>query len=79
MHNTANPSAGNNTFGEEIRTLLSKLKGSEERSSYILMERIRPMPVVNYAVMAGQTVALSSMVSELGMFGALVGYVSFSE
>lgn len=64
---------GNNTYGEEIRTVLTKIKDTNERSSYILMERIEPMVVTNYPVTHGQEIQLTDMVSELGIYGTLVG------
>lgn len=64
---------GNNTYGEEIRTVLTKIKGSKDRSSYILMEKIEPMVVTNYPVTLGQEIQFTEMVSELGIYGTLVG------
>jgi len=77
---------GNNTFGEEVRVVLERLRPSEERASYILMERIHPLLINNYPVMApptggavpsqspsGGSVQLTDMVSELGIYGVLVG------
>lgn len=64
---------GNNTYGEEIKTLLTKIKDTDERSSYILMERIDPTVVANYPVITEQEVQLTNMVSELGIYGTLVG------
>ena len=64
---------GNNVFGEEIRSVLSKIKDTAERTAYILMERIHPVTVRNYAVRSGQDVELREMISEVGIFGTLVG------
>lgn len=64
---------GNNLYGREVRTKLEQLKDGDERTAYILMERIFPAQMRNYALMAGQPVQLQDMVSELGILGTLVG------
>ena len=64
---------GNNTFGEDIPRLLREIGGSTERTAYILMERIRPAPVNNYPIRSGEKVVMANMVSEIGIFGTLVG------
>ena len=64
---------GNNTFGEEIRQVLEKIGSSEERTAYILMERIHPAPLRNYALRPTHEIELCDMVSELGIFGIIVG------
>jgi Eukaryotic glutathione synthase, ATP binding domain len=64
--------AGNNVFGEAIRTELLRIKDSPERSSYILMKRINPLVVRNYAVAWRQKTELREMVSEIGIYGTLI-------
>ena len=66
---------GNNTFGEDIRTVLDKIGQSEERTAYILMERIHPVPMQNYPIISGKPVETEpiNMVSEMGVFGMLLG------
>ncbi|CAH1780470.1 unnamed protein product, partial [Owenia fusiformis] len=64
---------GNNLFGDDIKDLLSKIKDSNERTQYILMEKIRPPVFKNYAVRADESVALWDMVSELGIYGVIIG------
>ena len=64
--------SGNNTFGEAVRDELLKLKGSTERSSFVLMKRIHPVVFRNYPVAADHPVELREMVSELGVYGSLV-------
>ncbi|ESN95321.1 hypothetical protein HELRODRAFT_157658 [Helobdella robusta] len=59
---------GNNTYGQDIVDLLTSIKDSDERLSFILMERISPMDVLKQ-----QKVKLTEMVSELGVYGVLVG------
>ncbi|CAH1253103.1 GSS [Branchiostoma lanceolatum] len=63
---------GNNIYGEDIRTVLNKLKDSEERTAYIIMDRIRPAVVQNYFIKAGDTPKLLGFSSELGMFGVFL-------
>ncbi|XP_043946110.1 glutathione synthetase [Protopterus annectens] len=63
---------GNNIYGEEIRVVLEGIKDKPERSSYILMDRIRPQPVRNCLLRSGMPLKLSENISELGMFGVYV-------
>ena len=53
---------------------MNRCKDSEERASYILMERIQPIIVQSYPVVSGSDVPveLTDMVSELGIYGVLV-------
>ncbi len=71
--NTRNLLSGNNTFGDKIREVLEKIGKSQERTAFILMERIHPAPLRNYALRTGSAVCLCDMVSELGIFGIVVG------
>jgi hypothetical protein len=68
FHNTA----GNNIFGEAIRTELLRLKHSSERSSYVLMRRIYPLTVRNYTVAWRQKTELRELVNEIGVYGTLI-------
>ena len=67
---------GNNVFGEAVRDELLKMKNSPERASYILMKRVHPVVYRNYPITANCPVKLAEMVSELGVFGCLLAYVS---
>jgi hypothetical protein len=64
--------AGNNVFGEAIRSELFRLKNTSERSSFILMRKIIPMTFRNYAVAWRQKAELQELVSELGFYGTLI-------
>uniref|UniRef100_A0A0P4WD75 Glutathione synthetase n=1 Tax=Scylla olivacea TaxID=85551 RepID=A0A0P4WD75_SCYOL len=64
---------GNNVYGQEIRTVLEKIKDSQEREAYILMDRIRPPIQQNYLIRAHEPVKLVEVVSELGIFGTILG------
>ncbi|XP_042237831.1 glutathione synthetase-like isoform X2 [Homarus americanus] len=64
---------GNNFYGDEIRTVLEKMKDSSEREAYILMDRIRPPVQHNYLVRPHESVKLVEVVSELGIFGVVLG------
>ncbi|KAI8508675.1 hypothetical protein Bbelb_137740 [Branchiostoma belcheri] len=66
---------GNNIFGEDIRTVLNELKDCEERSAYVVMDRIRPAVVPNYHIMSGQKPKLLQGSSELGIFGVFMAGV----
>ena len=64
---------GNNHFGEEIRNILADVKDSAERSAYVLMDRIYPAPIKNYALRSDCEPVYGMMVSELGILGIIVG------
>lgn len=64
---------GNNIYGEEIRLTLERISQSTEREAFILMDRIRAPVQTNYLVRPQKDVVLSSVISELGIFGALLG------
>uniref|UniRef100_A0A671KVR5 Glutathione synthetase n=1 Tax=Sinocyclocheilus anshuiensis TaxID=1608454 RepID=A0A671KVR5_9TELE len=63
---------GNNIYGSEICEVLENLKNSTERTAYILMDKIQPVPVQNYLLRPGAPLRLNSCLSELGVFGAYV-------
>ncbi|XP_047482294.1 glutathione synthetase-like isoform X1 [Penaeus chinensis] len=64
---------GNNMYGDEIKEFLEKVKDTPAREAYILMDKIRPPIQYNYLVRGGTEVKLSEVVSELGIFGVLIG------
>uniref|UniRef100_A0A6I8MYY3 Glutathione synthetase n=1 Tax=Ornithorhynchus anatinus TaxID=9258 RepID=A0A6I8MYY3_ORNAN len=63
---------GNNLYGEEMKRELERLKGSAERASYILMDKIEPEPFRACLLRPGAPVRLADCVSELGIFGVYV-------
>ncbi|XP_075702846.1 glutathione synthetase isoform X2 [Rhinoderma darwinii] len=63
---------GNNIYGHEIKEVLERVKNSKERTSYILMDKIKPQPVTNCLLRANGKVQVSECISELGMFGVYV-------
>ncbi|XP_067163818.1 glutathione synthetase isoform X1 [Apteryx mantelli] len=63
---------GNNLYGEELRQVLEKIKDSPERTSYILMDKIKPQPSKNYLLRAHSPLTVSECISELGIFGVYV-------
>ncbi|XP_054835144.1 glutathione synthetase isoform X1 [Eublepharis macularius] len=63
---------GNNLYGGELKQVLEKIKDSPERTSYILMDKIRPLPALNYLLRAHSPLKISECVSELGIFGVYV-------
>ncbi|KAF6088073.1 glutathione synthetase [Phyllostomus discolor] len=63
---------GNNLYGEEMTQALERLKDSDERASYILMEKIEPEPFGNCLLRPGSPVRVSQCISELGIFGVYV-------
>ncbi|XP_064108451.1 glutathione synthetase-like isoform X2 [Macrobrachium nipponense] len=64
---------GNNVYGKEIKDVLEKIKDSVEREAFILMDRIRPPIQQNYLIRPHMPVSLAEVVSELGIFGAVIG------
>ena len=65
---------GNNVYGADIRPLLETLGDSQERNAYILMDMIQPPTTLNYMVRPGKEVQLVNCLSELGIFGYIIGY-----
>ncbi|KAM4692330.1 glutathione synthetase [Rhinophrynus dorsalis] len=63
---------GNNLYGDEIRDVLERVKHTNERTSYILMDKIRPQPIKNCLLKAGGSLQVSECISELGIFGVYV-------
>lgn len=63
---------GNNLYGEEMVQALEQLKDSEERASYILMEKIEPEPFRNCLLRPGSPAQVVQCISELGIFGVYV-------
>jgi glutathione synthase len=66
---------GNNVYGVEVKNVLEKLGRCRERSAYILMDRIVPPSQLNYIIRPNQphVPELSEVVSELGIYGVLIG------
>ncbi|KAL1400533.1 hypothetical protein pipiens_007348 [Culex pipiens pipiens] len=65
---------GNNVYGEDIPGALEKM-ADDERSAWILMERIFPPLSQGYMVRPGGKMPpeIVNLVSELGIFGAIIG------
>ncbi|KAM6924711.1 glutathione synthetase [Xenentodon cancila] len=63
---------GNNIYGSQICQVLEAVKGSTERTAYILMDKINPTPEQNYLLRRDARLTISSCLSELGVFGAYV-------
>lgn len=64
--------SGNNLYGDELKQVLEKIKDSPERTSYILMDKIKPLPALNYLLRAHSPLKIAECVSELGIFGVYV-------
>ncbi|XP_074508344.1 glutathione synthetase-like [Sebastes fasciatus] len=63
---------GNNYFGEDIVRKLQEAKSDKRRAAYILMDRIRPRTEQNILLMKGLPLKLTSVCSEIGVYGAYV-------
>jgi len=66
---------GNNVYGTDIRDAILSMKDSKERTAWILMERIIPPISTGYMIRAGgpKVPTPIEMVSELGIFGVIIG------
>lgn len=66
---------GNNVYGLDIVDVLNKVKNTQERESYILMDMIRPPLIKNYIISSGRKVSTEpiDLVNELGIFGVIIG------
>ncbi|KAG8131876.1 hypothetical protein E2320_009772 [Naja naja] len=62
----------NNLYGDELKQVLEKIKDSSERTSYILMDKIKALPTLNYLLRAHCPLKISECVSELGIFGVYI-------
>ena len=66
----ANFTSGNNFFGEGLREELTRVGGSPERESYIVMEKITPPPQLGLVAKAGiNEVVPTPVIGELGVLG----------
>jgi len=65
---------GNNIYGEDVKNYLEKIANTEERSAWILMDRIHPPMQKNYMVRPNLAKPIyTDVVSELGIFGVIIG------
>ncbi|KAJ8925857.1 hypothetical protein NQ315_009709 [Exocentrus adspersus] len=66
---------GNNIYGTDVREAMLKMKDTRERTAWILMERIQPPLSTGYMVRPGgpNPPPICEMVSELGIFGVVIG------
>ncbi|XP_065296765.1 glutathione synthetase-like isoform X1 [Dermacentor albipictus] len=64
---------GNNVYGDDVRHRLQAMGRTKERESYILMDLIQPPVTQNYIVRPGGEVSMCNVVSELGIFGVILG------
>lgn len=66
---------GNNIYGTDVRDAMLNLKDSRERTAWILMERIIPPLSRGYMLRpeGADVPELVDLVSELGIFGVVIG------
>lgn len=64
---------GNNIYDDQIPNFLQENKDSDERSAYIIMDRIFPYIQKNYLVKRGEELLLRNVVNEIGIYGVFVG------
>ena len=65
---------GNNVYGDDIKPFLENIRDSDEREAFILMDRIHPPVTKNYMVRPGHGPKMVDVISELGIFGYVIGY-----
>ncbi|XP_015592887.1 glutathione synthetase isoform X3 [Cephus cinctus] len=65
----------NNIYGMNVRSFLESTKNKQERVAWILMDRIDPPLQINYQIRPGSDTdtELKELVSELGIFGVIIG------
>ncbi|KAG5887361.1 hypothetical protein JTB14_018376 [Gonioctena quinquepunctata] len=66
---------GHNIYGKDIKDAIAKMKDKMERTAWILMEKIIPPITRGYLIRPGDPnpPPISEMVSELGIFGVVIG------
>lgn len=69
---------GNNIYNENIRSWLNSMKESQERTAWILMDRIYPPLQKNYLIRTAEepledNINLSDVITELGIYGVIIG------
>ena len=64
---------GNNVYGEDIVPFLKSIENSSERDAYIMMDRIHPPTTENYMVRPHSPTKRVKVISELGIFGYIIG------
>ncbi|XP_066592782.1 glutathione synthetase-like [Prorops nasuta] len=67
---------GNNLYNKDIKNKLLEIRKSKERTAWILMDRISPGTQNNYLItpnITSQTLKSSEVVSELGIYGVIIG------
>ncbi|KAK0078570.1 hypothetical protein PV325_002348 [Microctonus aethiopoides] len=65
---------GNNIYGDDIKPFLESIE-PQERNAWILMDRIHPPSQSNYFISVNnpKDFELKKLISELGIFGAIIG------
>lgn len=70
---------GNNIYNEDIKSHFESMKNSKERTAWILMDRFYPPVQNNYIVRVhnepfeDNQLHFSDVVSELGVYGVIIG------
>lgn len=67
----------NNLYGADIKNFLESVRSAQTRMAWILMDRICPPIHENYVVKPGNSICVNlqtkELVSELGIFGVIIG------
>lgn len=66
---------GNNVYGEKVREVLQSVTNSKEQTAWILMDRIIPPVEKGYIIRPDgpEIPQIADLVSELGIFGVVIG------
>ncbi|XP_076249666.1 glutathione synthetase isoform X2 [Calliopsis andreniformis] len=68
---------GNNVYNEDVKQHLESMRNSNDRTAWILMDRLYPPVQKNYIIRAQnepfENLCFSDVVSELGIYGVVIG------
>lgn len=64
---------GNNIYKEDIKKFVQTLNDKNDLMGYILMKLVKPSINLNYIVKANTKVEKKKLISEIGIFGVLIG------
>ena len=67
---------GNNIYRQDIKTFLNNCVGinKNELMAYILMKLVKPCINKNYIIKTNSHIEQMNLISEIGIFGVLIGY-----
>lgn len=67
---------GNNIYRQDIKKFINKsLNDKNELMGYILMKLVKPCINKNYIIKTNSVIEKMNLISEIGIFGVLIGLV----